>query len=1340
MATMLLQNLDSFLPLLSTPDIKIKVTIGNKLFTYLDESSNSIECSDIGMFIDNIVQWLSNSNPKIIQCGIEIITQLINRMKADFKPYISTILPLTIDRLGNNKEPIKVKAFYLIMQLMECDIINPQTLFDKISTNAFNHKNSNVKESTMNLLLSTLKEFGVNCITISKVIPMIIKLLSDPNVKVRYKASETFVGLYNHIGEKLRVDLQNNYSIPQSKMVDLMNKFDKAKTAKHLSPTAFARFSFGNDETDRTCTLSSRNIFGCIKKASSLLPPNSMASLQSNSVQKLTSTLSHIGAVDENTFMESFENVPTLQIYSVRDLDNTMKKLHETIQNGNEQWNKRVDSLKRIRSLILIGATRYKLFFNNLKYLEHSFQISLKDLRSQVVRETCITIAFLSQCLGNKLNHFAESVFSNLIDLIPNSAKVIASSALITIRFILEYIHVVRVIPLLASNLGSKSKDIRCACSEFFDQILRTWPIQILEKQIIILQESIKKGIADADSNTRLLSRKAYWSFCEHFPKQGEMLLNQLEPKYHKILLTNSGSNLHLPMSVITKITKLPYGRSFTLHNNTSRRSNSAIDLQAAQRANTRTKYTPLSRQNNNSDKSSQYVTKKINENPNQSRRLRDQVSRSQPTSRSGSPSSKFTFSQSKYQKSSSGIPILQNTSRDGSSNSSSSLELQPSNKQPISLSTTKSIIKQNILMQNRKSESVLTDALNGNFHSKSPKRMLGRMLNYQSDESETSSIYSDQSIGSGRPLSDSFYWNMSQNCLQKDIWKTPRLNIEDIVSNCENTSWCTCKEGLICLQKYLQHNIINKELLKRLTDVFTKMFMDSQTKVLSLFLDVLNELIITHCKFLDYWLYILVVKLFNKEGSDLLDSVHLKILNTIETIRMSFPCDIQFISIFKFITDPTQTPNTKTKIFTMNYVSKLATNAHSESIFVSAINGKKDYITLALIKMIDWTIGNNIKQGPGLKRAAQEAILALYCLNASQITLQLSQLPEEYQEIVYRLIKFRVRRNSVAQLMSQKHQNIQFPTNLALPSLQSDTIDNFNSKESLYESPKQTTVETQHYDFENSYSEKINFISYNPEINEMSVYNKMNSYSLNGYKHCHTVSNGIIQILEDLNKGTMQLNHKKSILNHLKELIRDCPSDVHIQNFKQIIKVVLTLLMDNEPIVREQAVTLITYMVQKPEMITCFHNFTELIVMKVLNMCCDPCKPVVKVAEECSFALSVSLQPETIVKIITPLISAKEFPINLISIKMMTKLIGVYGSSPVNTQIKEIMHGLLQGYDNPDSAIRKSVVFCIVSLHKVLDKQEFEVHISDLQGAKLKILNFYIKRAQQSNSPSLKT
>ena len=49
--------------------------------------------------------------------------------------------------------------------------------------------------------------------------------------------------------------------------------------------------------------------------------------------------------------------------------------------------------LKEARSLLIAGAMDYDEFFPALRTLEPSFLTSIKDLRSQVVREACMSAA-----------------------------------------------------------------------------------------------------------------------------------------------------------------------------------------------------------------------------------------------------------------------------------------------------------------------------------------------------------------------------------------------------------------------------------------------------------------------------------------------------------------------------------------------------------------------------------------------------------------------------------------------------------------------------------------------------------------------------------------------------------------------------------------------------------------------------------------------------------------------------------------------------------------------------------------------------------------------------------
>ncbi|XP_039462522.1 CLIP-associating protein 1-like isoform X18 [Oreochromis aureus] len=261
---------------------------------------------------------------------------------------------------------------------------------------------------------------------------------------------------------------------------------------------------------------------------------------------------SSAGAVDEEDFIQAFEDVPTVQIYSNREVEEAMTKIRDVLSDDKRDWELRVAALKKVRSLLLAGAPEFDGFLQQLRLMEAAFKLSAKDLRSQVVREACITLGHLSSVLGNRFDHAAEAIMPILLNLVPNSAKVMATSGMAAIRLILRHTHYPRLIPIITSNCTSKSVAVRRRCFEFLDLLLQEWQTSCLERHGTVLMETIKKGIHDADAEARSVARKCYWSFHSHFSREAEQLFQGLESSYQKALqahLRSGDSLMSLPAS-----------------------------------------------------------------------------------------------------------------------------------------------------------------------------------------------------------------------------------------------------------------------------------------------------------------------------------------------------------------------------------------------------------------------------------------------------------------------------------------------------------------------------------------------------------------------------------------------------------------------------------------------------------------------------------------------------------------------------------------------------------------------------------------------------------------------
>lgn len=54
------------------------------------------------------------------------------------------------------------------------------------------------------------------------------------------------------------------------------------------------------------------------------------------------------GAVDEEAFINAFEDVPAMPLISHKELDMVMRKIREQINASGENWDKRVDAVSII--------------------------------------------------------------------------------------------------------------------------------------------------------------------------------------------------------------------------------------------------------------------------------------------------------------------------------------------------------------------------------------------------------------------------------------------------------------------------------------------------------------------------------------------------------------------------------------------------------------------------------------------------------------------------------------------------------------------------------------------------------------------------------------------------------------------------------------------------------------------------------------------------------------------------------------------------------------------------------------------------------------------------------
>lgn len=308
----------------------------------------------------------------------------------------------------------------------------------------------------------------------------------------------------------------------------------------------------------------------------------------------------------------------------------------------------------------------------------------------------------------------------------------------------------------------------------------------------------------------------------------------------------------------------------------------------------------------------------------------------------------------------------------------------------------------QQILQQSKEAEAAVADALECWSAGSSavpviPKKNRYNAFDDQSDESETSSVCSDRSFSSYNR------GGYEGHC--------PLQDVPSIVKHLSSIHWSDRKEGLLGLLSVLRSGrTLSLPDLKKVTDMFTKMFMDPHTKVFTLFLEALGELIHVHHLDLHSWLYVLLTRLFMKTGTDLLSSLQTKIQKILSIIRDSFPRAEQFQAVVRYITDPAQTPNIKVKITVLRYLMSLLQSMDSGDVQVNTPETQS-----MVAKIFSWI---RDQKSAELRRHSQEVIVSIFKLRPADMQSLLTRLDPENQTLAMNLIQSYMRsRNDDSEL-----------------------------------------------------------------------------------------------------------------------------------------------------------------------------------------------------------------------------------------------------------------------------------------------------------------------------------
>uniref|UniRef100_A0A1I7UJ81 TOG domain-containing protein n=1 Tax=Caenorhabditis tropicalis TaxID=1561998 RepID=A0A1I7UJ81_9PELO len=591
----------------STQDPLERLKLGNVILTEVSQRKVSPHPKLVNDFLDVMSGWLTGSNFKVSTIGLEILDAALRTSPEVLASYYFDRLAVLIERMGDAKVQVREMAINLCLKLAYLENSSPVMLLDRLCVpgTGFEHKQWLVKVGSLNILREFLSSsFALVYQQSIGLIPQLCRLTNDPNSEVRDASTACLIDLMVYGGKPIVQKIANTKLINEQKMSTLLQRYESTIATrgdlppKHSiipmetgtpnrntllrrslrSPAKIIHSSASTTSFTSSARLSTPPRSG-VSSPSSITPILSPLSLPSPAVSsggggmsrsrdlgrsslrapsmssssRYRSSSCAPGAqcsITVDDFKKAFTAVPKISIYSNSDVREKLEVARTVLQNANEDWSKRANQLKLIRSVVIHSdeSIDRRLLISSINELADAVDFSIRDLRSQIVREAAITCSFLFETFGNDVRHVAETVMGAALAQVAVSTKIMASSAATLSVFIVQKIQTRQIFTCLSEISNSKSKEQRRQLANLLETLISTWDSKNKQPILKNIASLVQAAICDADGETRVAGRKAFAKLEQLHSATADQIFRDLDPAKQKMLrdgVSSSSSSLN---------------------------------------------------------------------------------------------------------------------------------------------------------------------------------------------------------------------------------------------------------------------------------------------------------------------------------------------------------------------------------------------------------------------------------------------------------------------------------------------------------------------------------------------------------------------------------------------------------------------------------------------------------------------------------------------------------------------------------------------------------------------------------------------------------------------------
>ena len=152
---------------------------------------------NLGSLFALLLEFLDDVNFKIGVTSLQIIGLLVAKLGVGVRPVLKPLLLALSNKLGDNKIVIRQENMKVLMQLMQ--ILSPKAVLSVLTSN-LQHRNSRVREETVNVFIAALLTFPSSDFNLPDLTNAIAPALVDSKRRVRQAALEAFAVIAQAMG------------------------------------------------------------------------------------------------------------------------------------------------------------------------------------------------------------------------------------------------------------------------------------------------------------------------------------------------------------------------------------------------------------------------------------------------------------------------------------------------------------------------------------------------------------------------------------------------------------------------------------------------------------------------------------------------------------------------------------------------------------------------------------------------------------------------------------------------------------------------------------------------------------------------------------------------------------------------------------------------------------------------------------------------------------------------------------------------------------------------------------------------------------------------------------